>query len=207
MVRVEIAGPVGKLIGELEEPGESPRGLGLVCHPHPAHGGSLRNALVVRTARGLRAAGLITLRFNFRGVEGSEGLHDGNQEIEDAAAAAALLSERHPDLPLWVAGYSFGARIAAELAGRDVGVERLLLIAFPCALYDASFLARVRQPGLILLGGADSFGNAADLCRALPDLPAHLELLEVPGADHFFRGRTPLVEQAVARYARSAFER
>ncbi len=206
-MRVEIPGPIGKLMGELEEPGELPRGLALVCHPHPVHGGSLRNTIVVRAARGLRAAGLITLRFNFRGVEGSEGHHDGNQESEDAAAAAALLTERHPDLPLWVAGYSFGARIAAELAVRDAGVERLLLIAFPCALYDPGFLARVRQPGLILLGAADGFGNASHLRRALPELPPHLTLVEVPGADHFFRGRTPLVEEAVVRYARAALER
>jgi len=206
-MRVEFAGPTGKLIGELEEPDASPEGLALVCHPHPAHGGSLRNAIVVRTARGLRAAGLITLRFNFRGVEGSEGQHDGNQEIEDASAASALLTQRHPHLPLWVAGYSFGARMAAELALRDEGVERLLLIAFPCALYDPGFLARLRQPGLILLGEADTFGNASDLRRSLPVLPPSLTLIEVLGADHFFRGRTPLVEEAVVRYARSALAR
>ena len=106
-----------------------------------------------------------------------------------------------------MAGYSFGARIAAELAVRDAGVERLLLIAFPCALYDPGFLARVRQPGLILLGEADAFGNASHLRRGLPELPPNLTLIEIPGADHFFRGRTPLVEEAVVRYARSAFER
>lgn len=167
----------------------------------------MRNTLVVRIARGLRSAGLVTLRFDFRGVGGSEGVHDGNQEIEDAAAAAARLAERHPALPLWVGGYSFGARIAAELAQRDAGVERIVLVAFPCALYDASFLARVRQPGLILLGEADPFGSAADMRRALPELPAHFELVEVKGADHAFRGRTPLVEEAVARYARAAIER
>lgn len=204
---VEFAGPAGKLLGELEEPHDPPRALGLVCHPHPAHGGSLRNTIVVRTARALRAEGLITLRFNFRGVEGSEGRHDGTQEVEDAAAAAAQLTLRHPDLPLWVAGYSFGSRIAAELALRDTGVERLLLIAFPCALYDPGFLARLRQPGLILLGENDAFGNASHLRRGLPELPPGLTLIELAGADHFFRGRTPLVEEAVVRYARSAFAR
>lgn len=167
----------------------------------------MRNSIVVRVARGLRAAGLVTLRFDFRGVEGSDGTHDGNQEVEDAAAAAAVLTARHPELPLWLAGYSFGARIAAELAGRDAGVERLLLIAFPCELHDPGFLAHLRQPGLIVLGEHDPYGSAADLRRRLPELPAHLELVEVPGADHFFRGRTPLVEQAVVRYARSVLAR
>ena len=206
-MQVEIAGPVGRLIGELEDPGGPPRGLALVCHPHPAHGGSMRNTLVVRMARGLRSVGLVTLRFNFRGVEGSEGAHDGTHEVEDAAAAAAALAERHPELPLWAAGYSFGARIAAELAARDATVQRLILLAFPCRLYDPRFLGRMRQPGLIVLGEKDAFGSGADLRRALPELPVHLELVEVPAADHFFRGRTPLVEEAVIRYARGVVER
>jgi alpha/beta superfamily hydrolase len=205
-MRIEIAGPVGRLAGELEEPDGPPRGLALVCHPHPARGGSMRNTLVVRVARGLRAAGMVTLRFDFRGVGGSDGVYDGTQEIEDAAAAAAELTKRHAELPLWAAGYSFGARIAAELAVRDDGVQRLLLLAFPCRIYDPRFLGRMRQPGLIILGENDSFGNAADLRRALPELPAHLELVEIPGADHFFRGRTPLVEEATVRYARRALE-
>lgn len=205
-VQVEIAGPVGKLIGELEEPQDAPRGTAIVCHPHPLHGGTLRNTIVVRVARALRELGFVTLRFNFRGVEGSEGEHDGVQEVEDAAAATALLTRRHPELPLWVAGYSFGSRVVSELALRDQTIERVLLIAFPCALYDPGFLARLRQPGLILLAGADGFGTAADLGRGLPVLPARLELVEIPAADHFFRGKTPLVEQAVHRYAAQALE-
>lgn len=205
-MRVEIAGPVGRLIGELESSERPSRGLGLVCHPHPAHGGSMRNTLVVRVARALRAAGLTTLRFDFRGVAESGGEHHGTQEIEDAAAAAAWLVQRHPGLSLWSAGYSFGARMAAELALRDAGVERLILIAFPCRIYAAGLLGSLPQPGLIVLGEADPFGNAADLLRTLPEVPARLELVEVPGADHFFRGRTPLVEEAVLRYARASFQ-
>ena len=205
-MQFDVAGPVGKLIGELEEPEGAPRGLAIVCHPHPLHGGSLRNTIVVRTARALRKVGLVTLRFNFRGVEGSEGTHDGAHEIEDAAAVAAALQARHPGLPLWAAGYSFGSRVAGELALRAASVERLVLIAFPAALHDSGFLARVEQPGLIVMGEADPFGKASDLRRALPRFPAHLELIEIPGADHFFRGRTPLVEEAVLRYARAASE-
>ena len=207
-MQVEFVGPAGKLVGELEEPVGRPRGLGLVCHPHPAHGGSLRNTIVVRVARAMREVGFITLRFNFRGVEGSagrhDGTHDGIQEIEDAAAAQAFLEQRFPALPLWAGGYSFGARIVSELALRSEDVERLLLIAFPCALYDPGFLERVRQPGLILMGGADRFGTGAILRQKVPHLPPHLELVQIEGADHFFRGRTPLVEEAVLRYARAA---
>lgn len=205
-MRHEIPGPVGRLIAELEEPQGEARGQALVCHPHPAHGGSLRNTIVVRVARALRAAGLATLRFNFRGVEGSEGQHDGTQEIGDARAVAHWLSARRPDLPLWSAGYSFGSRVTAELALGDEGIERVILIAFPCALYDPRFLARLEVPGLLLFGQADPFGAEADLLRALPRLPSALEVVEIPAADHFFRGRTPLVEDEVLRYARAALE-
>jgi hypothetical protein len=164
----------------------------------------MRNTIVVRAARALRSAGLITLRFNFRGVEGSEGSHDGVQEIEDAVAAARLLEARFPGLDLWGAGYSFGSRMVAELAGRGEGVERMVLIAFPCALYSPGFLATLPTPGLVLMGSEDEFGTASGLRKALPAWPAGLELVEIPGADHFFRGRTPLVEEAVLRYARAA---
>jgi len=203
-LELALAGPVGRLVAEVEEPTSPPRGVALVCHPHPLHGGSLRNTIVVRTARALRSLGFVTLRLNFRGVEGSEGVHDGTAEVEDAAAAARWLQEQHPGLPLWAAGYSFGSRVVAELAQRDVGVERVFLIAFPCRKYSAAALATLPVPGLILLGGEDEFGTAADLDRALPRPPAGLERVELPGADHFFRGQTPRVESAVLAHAQRA---
>jgi len=203
-VEIEIRGPVGRLVGELEEPEVPARAAAIVCHPHPLHGGTLRNTIVVRTARALRSTGLVTLRFNFRGVEGSEGVHDGNAEVEDVLAVAGFLAERHPRLPLWGAGYSFGSRIIAELARRDDLLERVLLIAFPCGLYSPAVLGQLRQPGLLLLAQNDPFGTAADLERQQVKLPPGLLLREVPGADHFFRGRTPLVEEAVLEYARGS---
>ena len=87
---VHVSGPVGLLEGIVEQPDGLVRGAAVVCHPHPLHAGSLRNTIVFRTARALRAAGLVTLRFNFRGVEGSEGEHDGNGGEEDGAVAGAV---------------------------------------------------------------------------------------------------------------------
>jgi alpha/beta superfamily hydrolase len=205
-VRIEIAGPIGKLSGELEEPEGAPRAVAVVCHPHPLHGGTMRNTLVVRTARALRTAGFATVRFDFRGVEESEGVHDGAAEVEDAAAALSLLRARFPGLPSWAGGFSFGSRIAAELAARGTGVERVVLVAFPSRITAPDVLVRMQRPGLLVLAGADRFGSAADLRRRLPELPATLEVVEVPEADHFFRGRTPLVEEAVLRYARAALD-
>lgn len=205
-MRIEIAGPAGVLIGELEEPSEGTRAVAVVCHPHPLHGGTMRNTLVVRTARALRSAGFATVRFDFRGVGESAGVHDGAAEVDDAAAALVWLRARFPGLPSWAGGFSFGSRIAAELALRDAAVERVVLVAFPSRITAPDVLARMGRPGLLVLAGADRFGTAADLRARLPELPPGLELVEVPGADHFFRGRTPLVEEAVLRYARASLD-
>src|SRR5580692_6857436 len=113
-----LSGPAGRLEALLEEPDEmAPREAALVCHPHPQHGGTMHNKVVYRIARGLRRAGAVVLRFNYRGVNLSEGAYDhGEGELEDARAALTLLRERYPDLPVTLAGFSFGSRIALQLA-------------------------------------------------------------------------------------------
>ena len=88
----------------------------VVCHPHPLYGGTMHNKVVYRMARGLRRAGVVVLRFNFRGVGRSEGEHAHLEgEIEDARAALAWLRERYPDLPYALAGFSFGSRVITRL--------------------------------------------------------------------------------------------
>jgi len=200
-----IPGPEGPLEALLEEPEGAPRGAAVVCHPHPSHGGTMRNTIVFRTARALRAAGLVTLRFNFRGVEESAGTHDGKgAEEEDARAALDVLEARYPGLELWAAGYSFGSRTVCGLARRDQRIRRLLLVAFPVAVYDCSMVLEVERPGLLLFGGGDEFGTATELAQQFPRLPERLEVDEIVGADHFFRGRTPIVEERVREWALEA---
>src|ERR1043165_7540221 len=108
-----LAGAAGRLECLLEEPDEAAVGAALVCHPHPQHGGTMHNKVVYRLARGLRRTGAVSLRFNYRGVNRSEGVYDeGLGEIEDARAALAYLRSRYPELPYVIAGFSFGSRIA-----------------------------------------------------------------------------------------------
>ena len=164
----------------------------------------MRNTVIFRTARALRQVGLATLRFNFRGVEGSEGEHDGEGGEEgDVSVALDFLAERHPSVPLWAAGYSFGSRTVAGLATRDPRITRLILIAFPITHYDCSFLSDVEQPGFLIFGGGDPYGTLTELAQQFPKLPERLEVDEVPGADHFFKGRTPILEDKFHAYAAS----
>lgn len=203
-----IPGPVGRLEAILWEPltAEMPRAAAVVCHPHPLAGGTMDNNIVFRTARGLQAAGLAVLRFNFRGAGASEGGHDGNGAEElDASAALDWMEQRFPGLPLWGAGFSFGARTMAGLAGRDRRIARLLCITMPCRRFDCSFLRNVLPPTHVVMAGHDEFGNLADLCALVPNLPAHIETEEIPGVDHFFKGKTPELEARVKTWAQTQF--
>src|SRR5579864_6742532 len=112
-----IDGPAGRLEALLEEPEDAvPTEAALVCHPHPQHGGTMHNKVVYRIARGLRSAGAVVLRFNYRGVNLSEGEYaHGEGELEDARTALAYFRGRFPDLPFTLAGFSFGSRIVLRL--------------------------------------------------------------------------------------------
>jgi alpha/beta superfamily hydrolase len=206
-MEVTIRGPVGRLFGVLEEPEDTSRlsGAAICCHPHPLHGGTHQNTIVYRLARALRSAGLATLRFDFRGVGSSEGAHDGHGGEEgDASAALDLLQERYPGLPLWATGFSFGSRTVGSLATRDFRIERLALIALPVSIYASSFLDELSQPTLMVFGSGDTFGTLTELAQRHPSLGENFELEEISGADHFFRGRTPLLEETIRNWAQAA---
>ncbi len=206
-MEVELDGPAGRLQGLLEGP-EAPVVAAIVCHPHPLHGGTMDNGIVFRAARALRDCGAATLRFNFRGVGKSAGIHGGSGEEElDASAALDWLAGRVPERPLWAAGYSFGARTVCGLAAREPRIERVILIAPPLGTSEWSCLERLSRPGLLLFGSEDPFGTLRELERRHPRLPGELEQVEIEGADHFFRGRTPVLEERIREYARAALER
>src|SRR6266498_2196498 len=137
-----IPGPAGSLEALLEEPEDGNLAFAaLVCHPHPRFGGTMHNKVVYRLARGLRRAGAVVLRFNFRGVGRSQGEY-GNVtgEVEDARAALAWLRARYPALPYTLAGFSFGARVITRLGCDDAGAMRLIAAGFPTRFGPADWL-------------------------------------------------------------------
>jgi len=199
-----IPGAVGPLEAKLWRPaqGAKPRAAAVFCHPHPLHGGTMNTTAVFRSARGLEEAGLAVLRFNFRGVGKSAGVHDGKGgEEQDLRAALDYMEREFPGIEQIAGGFSFGARTAAGWAPKDARIRRLLLVALPVRAYDCSFIRLVEQPGLILMAGKDEFGTLAELKDQFPDLPAGLETDEIPDTNHFFETRTQELQARVRRWA------
>ncbi len=180
---------VGELEAILKEPAGEAKGVALVCHPHPLGQGTMHNKVVFRAAAGLVDAGLITLRFNFRGVGLSSGTHDGAAEKQDVRDAIDYLSENYPHQPITLAGFSFGTRIGSEVAINDERVVRLISIGTPVDKYkDFDYLENLRKPILFVHGDADEFGSVANLQKLVDKVSqnAETELVIFENCGHFF---------------------
>ena len=204
-----IPAPHGRVEAILKEAHGERRGAALVLHPHPLHGGTMHNKVVFRTARGLSDAGLVTLRINFRGVGHSTGEHTGARggEQEDARVALDYLAEKYPALPLFLAGFSFGARVGLEVGSLDPRVRFLAGVGTPVSIrerdYDFSFIEDCRKPLLLVHGERDEFGSVEDLralAARLPE-PARVRIEVIHGAGHFFDDQLEELRGVVALWA------
>lgn len=199
-----IRGPDGPALEARLAPLANPKGGFVVCHPHPLYGGDMDNPVVIRVAEVAQAAGYATLRFNFRGADASEGVHDkGRGEQEDVRAAMAALATHLPaGSRVGVMGYSFGAAMAARASRPSVPEAPLGLIAPPLGMYDFDFLQT--SPGRLLLvaGTADSYCPVEALHR-LAALTSTEERI-VDGADHFFFGKLYPLGEAIEAWLAGA---
>ncbi len=193
--RRSIAGPVGAIECAIDTPTQAPpRGLAVLCHPHPLHGGTMDNKVVQTLARALVGLGYTSVRFNFRGIGKSEGAWDeGQGEVDDAVAVIAAL--RLPGQTLVVGGFSFGGYVASQAAARlpaEQGAERLVLIAPAVANFT---MAAVPADTLVVHGETDDvvpLSACFDWAR-----PQALPVTVLPGAGHFFHGQLPVLKQIV----------
>ena len=184
-----VPASVGRLEAILKEPTGAARGVALVCHPHPLGGGTMHNKVVFRAAAGLIDAGLITLRFNFRGVGASEGAHDGETEREDVRDCLDYLSENYPNQPITLAGFSFGSRMGTEVAMNDERVVRLISIGTPVDKYkDFDYLENLRKPILFVHGDRDEFGSVESLRKLVDKVSVNTKtkLVVFKDCGHFF---------------------
>lgn len=196
----------GWLEAAIKEPDEAPRGAAVFCHPHPLLGGTMNTKAVYRAAEGLVDAGLVALRFNFRGVGISTGSHDeGHGEKDDLRAVLDWLEARYPTLPLVVGGFSFGSMVGLSVGAEDERAVSLLGLGLPIekAEYDYSFLARVEKPVLVIQGEDDQFGSGAAAAELLRPMRSHVTLVRIAGADHFFVERLDELRETVRGYYQS----
>ena len=196
-----LDGPAGKLEALLEEPDDrEPAAAALVCHPHPQHGGTMHNKVVYRIARGLRRTGSVVLRFNYRGVNRSQGTYDnGVGETEDARSALEFLRARYPHLPYSLAGFSFGSRIALSLGCEMPSPRQIVAVGFPSRYMGDAVLAQCRAPRVFIHSTRDEFGPMADMEAYYDSLSGPKELLWVEAQDHFFAGSLDQFEEAVVK--------
>lgn len=199
---VVIDGPVGQLEALYLDSAE-PRGLALLCHPNPVQGGTMMNKVVSTLQRTARDAGLVTLRFNYRGVGASAGGHDmGTGEVDDALAAARWLRAQYPDLPLTLLGFSFGGFVAASLGGRleaeGVKLAHLFMVA-PAVmrLRDEDALPQT-CPITVIQPETDEVIDPQLVYDWSKDLSRPHELLKVAECGHFFHGKLPELKELVA---------
>jgi alpha/beta superfamily hydrolase len=194
--RLRIAGPAGEIECALDLPGEgTPRGLAVLCHPHPQHGGTMDNKVVQTLARACVQTGWRSVRFNFRGVGASGGAWDeGRGEIDDALAVIQAL--RQSDEPLLLGGFSFGGFVASQAAQRVQPVpQRLVLVGPATSRFD---VAPVPADTLVVHGEHDEvvpLSATLDWAR-----PQSLPVVVVPGGGHFFHGQLPLLKSIVLRH-------
>jgi hypothetical protein len=187
------------LEAEIERAPGPPRAGMVLCHPHPQYGGTMRSIVISALFDALPPTGVTCLRFNFRGVERSEGAYDnGNLERVDAETAVALLDpEIARPAPLLLAGWSFGADMA--LSVRASAVAGWLAIAAPLRyVHDLAGLAADPRPKLVAVAQHDEVRDPAEVV-AEAETWANADVQVVGGASHFFMGRTDrLVELATA---------
>jgi alpha/beta superfamily hydrolase len=200
--KFELAGPAGRIQAQRDRPEGPVRGVAVIAHPHPLFGGTMDNKVVQTIARAFVQSGWTAVRFNFRGVGHSEGAHDnGHGEVDDMLA---VVTGAAAEGPLALAGFSFGAYVAARVvnalaATRDL--HRIVLVGTAASRFDVPPVpAELHDRTLVVHGEHDDtvpLAAAMDWAR-----PQTLPVTVVPGGGHFFHGQLPLLKNLVLRHLR-----
>lgn len=206
--RRSLSGPAGSIEVLLDDPGlptgAVPLGTAVIAHPHPLFGGTMDNKVVHTLARAFAQSGWQALRFNFRGVGASQGVHDdGRGETLDMLAVILQLAPAGQ--PLALAGFSFGAFVAANALASlwptrpaekavlvGIATSRFPVLALPQAAISRTLLVHGEQDDTVPLE------SVLDWAR-----PQGLPVTVFPGGAHFFHGQLPLLRELVARHIRS----
>jgi len=203
--KLQLKGAAG-VIEALRDPaadGTPALGVAVITHPHPLFGGTMDNKVVQTLARAFVACGWTAVRFNFRGVGASEGVHDeGRGEYEDLLSVINRVSH---DGPLAIAGFSFGAFVASRAieklhASRDI--RHIVLVGTAAARFSVAAVPPDWHERTLVVHGEqdDTVPLAAVMDWARPQT---LPVTVVPGGGHFFHGQLPLLKNLVVRHLRA----
>ncbi|MFL9665692.1 alpha/beta hydrolase [Variovorax sp. AB1(2024)] len=201
--KITLQGAAGRIEVQRDQPAETPRGVAVIAHPHPLFSGTMDNKVVQTLARAFVAGGWTAVRFNFRGVGASEGVHDeGRGELEDMLDVVRQLA---PEGPLAIAGFSFGAFVASGAVSRlwaERDVRQIVLVGTAAARNVVAPLpVEAHERALVIHGEADdtvALSAVMDWAR-----PQSLPVTVIPGGGHFFHGQLPLLKSLVARHLRA----
>lgn len=188
---LSLCGPAGRIeaVADVPAAAHARKAVAVICHPHPLHGGSLRNKVVTILERSLRELGAKTVRFNFRGVGDSEGAHDeGRGETLDLLAVAEWVRKVLPDHDLWLAGFSFGAYIAL-LGARHLPARLMVSVAPPAGRWDFAAVLPPNCPWLVVQGENDDVVAPQDVYDWIESLEEKPLLIRMEDTDHFFHRR------------------
>jgi uncharacterized protein len=185
-----IDGPAGKLeLAVGEATGESRPAWGIVCHPHPLFGGTMHNKIVTTLVKTFQGMGVSTVRFNFRGVMKSEGKFDnGDGELDDLLAVIDWVQRERVKNEIWLAGFSFGAYVAAK-AATQIPVSKLVTIAPPIQHFPLQNLPPITCTWVLVQGELDDVvppNEVFDWAESRNPKPI---IIRFPQAGHYFHGQ------------------
>ena len=201
--RFSLAGHAGNMECVIDHPDEelysTPRGLALVAHPHPLYGGTMDNKVAHALARTFVGIGYVAVRFNFRGVGASEGVHDnGIGETDDMALMYQHMVAQYPGIPVALAGFSFGtfvqSQFAQRLAAAGTPAERLVLVGAAAGKWA---MADVPADTILIHGETDDTIPLVDVIDWAR--PQDIPVIVIPGADHFFHRKLGHIKTLVTQ--------
>jgi alpha/beta superfamily hydrolase len=200
--RISMAGPAGALDLAIDEPaaGARMRGVAVIAHPHPLFGGTMDNKVVQTLARAFVQCGWRAVRFNFRGVGGSAGVHDNGQgELQDLLA---VIQNQAAEGPLALAGFSFGAFVTSHAVAQvwpQRPLDKLVLVGTATSRFTVAPVApELHERTLVVHGEVDDTVPLADVMDWAR--PQKLPVTVIPGVEHFFHGQLTLLRSLVARH-------
>lgn len=199
-----LQGPGGILEAQSDTPalpeGAAARGVVVISHPHPLFGGSMNNKVVQTLARAFVQCGWTAIRFNFRGVGGSQGDYDeGRGELQDLLA---VIAHSAPQGSLALAGFSFGAFVTSHAVQALAPLRRpeaLVLVGTAASRFQvAPVPAELHDRTLVLHGEIDDTVPLSDVMQWAR--PQTLPVTVIPGVEHFFHGQLPVLRSLVVRH-------